>query len=240
MSVGILASLAGLALLDSVSVGTLVIPVALLLQARIRIGHIASYLGAVAVFYTAVGVLLLGAADGLRGLDLQAVDGPAVDIAQVAVAIGLLALSEYLTPRKQAARRARTALEPARRSVLDRWRERAATDDGRYPVMIALAVIAATIELVSMLPYLAAIGILTTNGVSFASGVALLAGYAAVMIAPATVLAGIRFALGERASRLLRPMNAWLAAHSGDALSWVVGIVAVLLFLDGVSRLFAR
>lgn len=240
MSATVLASLAGLALLDSVSVGTLVIPVLLLLQAHLRPGHLAAYLGTVLVFYVGVGMVLLAVADRVRALDVEAFDGPAVDIAQIALAVALLALSEYLTPAKQAARLARETPGSARRSPVVRWQARVLAGDARYRVMIALAMIAAGIELASMLPYLAAVGIIATNGLPLPTSLALLFAYSAVMIAPAALLAAIRYALGPRAERLLRPLNAWLAQHSASALSWVVGIVAVLLFLDGISRLFGR
>ncbi|MGH3703798.1 MAG: GAP family protein [Agromyces sp.] len=50
-------SLAFLALLDALSIGTLLIPVFLLLAPRLRGGRVVLYLGTIAVFYLVVGVL---------------------------------------------------------------------------------------------------------------------------------------------------------------------------------------
>lgn len=237
MTPTLLPALVGLALLDSVSIGTLAIPLALALQERTRLLHVVFYLATIAIFYIAVGIALLTVASGLRSLDLSVFDGPAVDIAQIAVAVALLALSEYLTPAKRAAR---AEANPDRVGALGRWRQRVFDEQARVGLVVGLAVVAATIELASMLPYLAAIGIIATNGVELPMAVALLVGYTTVMIAPAVVLVGLRYALGARVQGPLRAMNSWVATHSASAVSWVVGIVAVLLFLDGVSRLFSR
>ena len=66
MSTATAASLVGLALVDSTSFGTLLIPVWLLLApGRTRWGRVLLYLGTVAVFYLALGVALSAGAGPL-------------------------------------------------------------------------------------------------------------------------------------------------------------------------------
>jgi hypothetical protein len=201
--------------------------------------HVWCYLLTITVFYSGVGALLLWASDLLRHLDPAALDGPAVDVVQIAVAVGLLALSEHLTPARRAARRAASRDDPARRPRMERWRRRVEAGDTGWALLVGLAVLAGVVELASMLPYLAAIGIIATNGVPVPTALLLLAGYAAVMIAPAVVLTTLRFALGSRVERPLEAVHGWISARGASAASWVVGIVGVLLLLDGVSRLVA-
>lgn len=65
MSLGLLLSLAGLALVDSTSIGTLFIPIWLLLApGRVSVRRILVYLGTIAAFYFAVGLVLVWAAPG--------------------------------------------------------------------------------------------------------------------------------------------------------------------------------
>ncbi|MGS2617245.1 hypothetical protein ACVCAH_22370 [Micromonospora sp. LZ34] len=60
MSIGLLLALAGLALVDSTSIGTLFIPVWLLLTpGPVNARRILTYLGTIAGFYFAVGLLLV-------------------------------------------------------------------------------------------------------------------------------------------------------------------------------------
>ncbi|RYJ05279.1 MAG: hypothetical protein EON52_12390, partial [Actinomycetales bacterium] len=59
-----LSTLLVLALVDSTSIGTLVVPIWLLLSpAGARVGRMAAYLGTVALFYLGVGLLLLAGVD---------------------------------------------------------------------------------------------------------------------------------------------------------------------------------
>ena len=54
-----------------------------------------------------------------------------------------------------------------------------------------------------MLPYLAAIGLITTSDLSLTGSVAVLLGYCLVMVAPALVLLAARLLLHERLSPTL-------------------------------------
>ncbi len=66
MDLVLLAGLAGLALVDSTSFGTLVIPLVLLVQPRVQAARIAVYLATIGTFYLALGLVLLGGATWAR------------------------------------------------------------------------------------------------------------------------------------------------------------------------------
>ncbi|WP_083733679.1 GAP family protein [Actinomadura sp. CNU-125] len=128
MSAPLALALAGLALLDSTSFGTLLIPIWLLLTpGRVRTGRIAVYLLTVAAFYFCVGVLLVVGADAAAAAvrDVLAdVPAPALRSLQLAFGVFLVAWSYRLEARARAGEG-----EPGK---LRRWRE-GAMAGGRPP-----------------------------------------------------------------------------------------------------------
>lgn len=105
-----LAAMAGvlvvLALIDSTSFGTLLIPVWLLLApGRLRAGRVLVYLGTVAGFYLAVGIVVLLGAGAFLDRFGDALDTRAAAIVQLLLGIGLFALS-FRFDSKRAARKA--------------------------------------------------------------------------------------------------------------------------------------
>ena len=106
-----LAQLGVLALVDSTSIGTLVIPVWLLMRrdAGRTLGKVATYLAAVGVFYFLVGLLLLSGAAGLGNMLGGGVgtllELPAVQVVMVAAGAGMLIWSFKDTSIKDAGRK---------------------------------------------------------------------------------------------------------------------------------------
>lgn len=100
-----------LALVDSTSIGTLVIPVWLLMRrdAGRTLGKVATYLAAVGVFYFLVGLLLLSGAAGLGNMLGGGVGSllelPAVQVVMVAAGAGMLIWSFKDTSIKDAGRK---------------------------------------------------------------------------------------------------------------------------------------
>lgn len=88
-----------------------------------------------------------------------------------------------------------------------------------------------------MVPYLAAVGLLTAADVGAPVRVALLTGYAVVMVLPALMLLGVRAVLGSRIETPLPLVSAWMSRHPGGVLGWVLAIIGVLLVRDAVFRL---
>jgi Sap, sulfolipid-1-addressing protein len=228
VSAVLLLSLAGLALVDSTSIGTLFIPVWLLLAPeRIGARRFLGYLGTIAGFYFAVGVLLLLFGAGVASTLGSAQAAKPLLIAQLVVGVALFALSFWVESRK----------EQATRAVV-RWRDRAVGGAAGARGLTALALLAALAEVATMLPYLGAIGLLATAEVSFAATVAVLAAYCVVMVVPALALFAVRVAGAAWIGRVLERMSAWMLAKGGGMLSWVLGIAGFLVARDAVVRLW--
>jgi hypothetical protein len=227
MDVALLGSLAVLALIDSTSFGTLLIPLWLLIHpGGVRAWRILVFLGTVAVFYFAVGLTVALGADAFVPRINRLLDTRPVAWAQLVTGVALFFLSFRLD------RKDRTA-GGARRLV--RWRERAMTDGG-VAGLAGLALAAAAAEVTTMLPYLAAIGLLTTSGLAAAPIAAVMAGYCVLMVLPAMLLMAVRLAAGDRVTPLLTRIGDWMAGS--NTLAWIVGIVGFLLGRDAAVRLF--
>lgn len=239
MSPLLAAGLLGLALVDSTSIGTLFIPVWLLLTpGRVRVGRFAVYLGTIAAFYFVTGVVLaLGAYvvfDELAALFSAENDNPVFRGGQMAAGVGLFLWGLWLGSKKRRAKR-----EASKRGRLSTWRDRATTGGGNPAALAALALVAAGVEVLSMVPYLAAIGLMTAADLGVVGTGLTLALYCLVMVLPAAVLVAARIVAHDRVDPLLRRLNDWLDRHGSNALSWFVCIVGVHLALNGASVLFS-
>ncbi|WP_420110943.1 GAP family protein [Pseudactinotalea sp.] len=255
----LLAPLVALALVDSTSFGTLLIPLWLLLApGRLRVHRVLIFLGTVAVYYFVLGVALLAGATWLTDTLGGFLATPAAAWAQLALGVGLFVLSFKLDPKankKEARQEASVAgsagaaaaqpteptdAEPApvRPGRVTRWRSRAmgAEGAGSLLALIGLALAAAGIETASMLPYLSAIGLLTASDLTVAAGVPVLAGYCLVMILPALVLLAVRVLAYAWVRGPLERFEAWMSKSAASMTAWIVGILGVLLALDALGR----
>lgn len=104
--------------------------------------------------------------------------------------------------------------------------------------LVGLALTAGVIELATMVPYLAAIGLMTTADLPAAKWLVLLAGYVIVMILPALLLLIIRLAARDWAEPKLQRLRAWITKHAATAVSWTIAIVGIMLALNAVGHLF--
>ncbi len=227
MNAGLLLALAGLALVDSTSIGTLFIPIWLLLTpGRVEVRRILLYLGTIAGFYFGVGLLLFWGGSRLAGLLDGALDTRPVLWGQLVLGVGLFLLSfRYGGKRKSGG------------GVILRWRDRATSGDSSARWLVGLALLAALAEVATMLPYLAALGLLATSGVGGPAVVAVLAAYCLVMVLPALLLLVARVALPRVVEPLLARLNAWISKSSGSTLGWILGIAGFLLARDAAARL---
>jgi hypothetical protein len=231
MTPALLGGLALLALVDSTSFGTLLIPIWLMLApGRIRVGRILVFLGTVAAFYFVLGLLLVAGVARFSDDIADALDTAPVQIAQLVLGLLLLAAGVRIG-RSQ-------GTEPSGRLL--RWRERAVGENGSVRGLMALAATAALIEAASMVPYLAAIGLIGTADVSWPTTVAVLAGYCLVMVLPALVLLGGRIGAAGVVEPVLQRVNAWMERTGRENTAWLLGIVGVILAanaLDGLGVL---
>jgi hypothetical protein len=224
VTAGLVLSLAGLALVDSTSIGTLFVPVWLLLTpGRVRTGRILAYLGTITVFYFGAGLLVVLGAGAVGG----ALDSRAALVVQLVAGVSLFALSFRFDPRRRKGT-----------GRLSRWRDRAASDATSIAWPVGLAMLAGLAEIATMLPYLGAIGMLTTSDLDAATVTVLLAGYCVVMVLPAGVLLTARIVARARVEPVLRRLNAWIAEKAGTATGWILAIAGFLVARDAAARLW--
>lgn len=233
MDWGVLGALAGLALVDSTSVGTLVLPVVMLLQPQVRAAKFGLYLITIAGFYWLLGLGLLLGAERLLSL-VSALDGVrALDWVQLVLGLAMLAFAFWPDTKWAKAR----AAQRSGTSRADRWSDRVVGPQARNGVVVAVALGAGAVEAASMLPYLAAIGLLSTSAWTLPSQLSVLTGYVAVMCLPAVGLLGVRLAVGDRAEPALGRLKAWLTKMTSGAIWWVIGLLGFWIAGDAVGRL---
>ncbi|MGW4774433.1 GAP family protein [Nocardia sp. NPDC004278] len=231
MTVTLVAVLIGLALVDSTSFGTLLIPIWLLLTpGRLQAGRIAVYLATVAVFYFGVGILLVLGADAA----LSAVGG--IDIPPAPLRIGQLILGALIIALsyRLEARAAQRAGSPGK---IQLWRSRTMSGSGSAGSLMKLAGVAAALEVATMLPYLAAVGLLANADLAWHLIGVTLAAYCVVMTLPAMALAVARLAAHQRVDPFLQRINKWLSRNSAKALGWTVGGIGIGIVLNAAIAL---
>src|SRR5690625_1318877 len=245
--------LAGLALIDSLSFGTLAIPVWLLMApGKVRFAPVLVYLATIGGFYILVGLeLLFGARFVSMRLEIDW-SHPTIMLLGFALGLGLLILSFVMEPPKAFQNVRETQRKSSRMYArLAAWRQSAVEDssaDGRTVTtaqqatkrrtgsLMSIAVTAGVLEVATMLPYLAAIGLLTASapavGLGPVQSTGLLAGYCVVMVLPAVVLLLGRKALRTTVTPVLERIDGWFAKNGQSTVAWIVGIVGVVLMLN--------
>ena len=88
-----------------------------------------------------------------------------------------------------------------------------------------------------MLPYLAAIGILTNADLEPWPRAGVLAAYCLVMVLPALVLLGVRLVAHRWVAPVLARLGTWLERAGAEATAWAIGIVGFLLARNALGRL---
>lgn len=223
-----------LALVDSTSIGTLIIPLWLLLATGRRgVGKVVLYLVAIGVFYLALGLILAaGARTAFVALG-DALDSPVVSVAAVALGALLVWWSYRIDPKAKAKR----GEDP--HAGAKRWHARISTALGSTHGVVVLALVAGLLEAASMVPYLAAIGALSAADLGAATTVAALVAYCLVMITPALVLVVLRVVAARWVDRPLELLAVWAERNAASATAWTMGIVGVLVALQGAGGVMA-
>ena len=237
LSLPLVGALAVLALVDGTSFGTLGVPLLLLARPQVRVRGVLTFLAAIAAFYWVLGLLLFGLLATLLP-SLRAVgDSTPVLWAQLVVGVVLL-LASFLFDgpggRWRRARRERSG----RPSRTERLGSRLAGPEQRAGALVVLALGAGAVEAATMVPYLAALGILTTSGIAAPVTAAVLLGYAVLMIAPALVLTALRILLAGRMEPHLARMSAWFSRRADELIAWTLGIAGFLVARDAVVRIW--
>lgn len=223
-----------LALTDSLSFGTLLVPVWLLMTpGRMRPHRILIYLGTVTAVYYGIGIILMaGGRVVLKGAT-GFLDSPAALVGRLIIGAVLLTLSFALDTKSA---RARAAERDEQSGRITRWRERTMTD-GAPGTLVALAIVAVPIEVASMLPYLVATGIITTQTPGWPEALTVLAGYCIVMILPALVLTAARLFARTLIEALLQRLDTWLTAQARSTTLWIIGIAGFFIAATAIQDL---
>ena len=243
MTTALYGQFAVLALIDSTSIGTLLIPLWLLLRPDNRrlVPRILLYLGVLALFYLLVGIAVLSGA-GWVASSLGAgslADLPAIQWFMVLSGGGMLAYALVAKLAGKPVRQRVPAGDPsAATPVVElKWQKRLSSALRSPGGIVGLAVLAGLLELPTMVPYLVPIGLLSNSTLPLAGGIAVLAAYCLVMLVPALILLGLRTAAGTRLEPLLHRISATMGKFTGETLLWVLGIVGLLLLRGGLAAL---
>lgn len=224
-----LLGLAGLALVDSTSIGTFVVPLVLVLAPRVHVGRFLVYLGTVAGFYALVGIGLVAGAGWLLDVGAGLGEVRALRWAELVLGGALLVLGVAGDPRGWFGR-TRTAPEGASR--VGRWRERLVGPEASYAAVAGVGLLAALVEVGSMLPFLAAVGIVSSADLPLAGEVVVVVAYTLVMVLPALLLLTVRLVAGHRLDAPLSRLSRWFDRHAGNAGLWAAAIIGLLLLND--------
>ncbi|MEH3088999.1 MAG: GAP family protein [Microbacterium arborescens] len=239
MDVGTLGVLIVLALVDSTSVGTLLIPVWLLTTpGRLRPARVVGYLAVVTAAYLLVGVLLFLGLSSIASHARAIGESPGFLAAVLVLGIGLIVVSWLMDTKKARARAAEHAATGG--GGLLRWRRRVMDEPsprGAAFGLMGLAVAAVVLELATMVPYLAAIGIIASADVGVGLSVGVIAGYCVVMILPAIVLTIGRSVAHRALESPLRRLDGWLTRNAQATTAWIIGVVGFLLAVHAVAGL---
>lgn len=240
-----------LALVDSLSIGTLLIPLFLLVApGRVRASRVLVYLATIAAFYCAVGALVLVGAVNLAEVAQDALASATGQWARLILGVALVIVA-FAIPSKRDARApvtvatATTTAEPRSGGDdptpapgrLSRWRDRLLNPSTRRIGIMSVAVAAGVIEVATMLPYLVAISILASSGIPAIAQMTALVGYCVVMILPALVLLLVRMLAHRAVERPLQRLAAWLQRTAAENTAWIVGIVGFLVARGAISDL---
>lgn len=192
-----------------------------------------AYLSTLVAAYFVAGVLVaLGAAPLLEVLDefLSQVPVATKAGAQIAGGVVLLAAGALLLSR---ARRMRHQPSTGR---LIRWREQAMTADSSG-ALVKLAVLAFAVEFATMVPYVAAIGMLTAADLALPAVIGWVAVYCAIMIFPAAIATAIRVRAHDRVEPVLERLDAWLSRNSPVLSGSAFSLIGMVLIVDGCLAL---
>lgn len=214
MSIATIASVLGLALLDTLSPAVIGIALVLVLSRPPRLGLLlATFLSTLAAAYFTLGVLLMF---GL-GAVAPAFDGPAWPWVQAAVGAGLFIASWFI---------------PTDRGARPERRVRRLT----VPGMMLLGLGAWLFEFATAVPYFGAIGIMTAAGLEPVEWLPLLGAYVVIMVLPGLLIHVASLALGGGIRTRLQRWQEKLRGGS-EATSWIIGIAGAVIFLHALGDL---
>lgn len=218
MSIELLLSIGGLALLDTLSPATIGVTVYLLLtETKSLASRLLIYLLTVAGFYFSVGVMLMLGMGVLLDSVASLFQSRAVSWVIFIIGAGLFIASFY-TPQKG-------------NTELPRPKSK-----NRFS-MVALGFTTALIEVGTAFPYFAAIGLMTTADLTPYQWLPVMSVYNLIMVLPSLILFMLYLLFGRMMQRPLERLQMSIAKQSGSVLSWVLCIVGLILIANSLDYL---
>lgn len=218
MSLELLITVGGLAILDMLSPATLGVTVYLLLTEKERVpSRLMIYLATVAAFYLVVGITFMLGMDMLLASITSIFQHRIVSWVSLIIG-GILFMASFYLPK-------------SRRADLPRPKSTSKA------AMIVLGFTTSMLEVGSAFPYFAAIGLMTTSHLDMLQWFPLLVGYNLVMVLPPLLLFVLHLRLGRVMQGPLKKLQIQITKHSGSALSWIMCIVGLILILNSVDHL---
>lgn len=224
-------SLLALALVDSLSMGTLVIPLVLLLKWRhVRVAPYGAYLATIAASYFLIGTALFFGMRGVMEIFSQVAVTAWFSWTLLVLGAALFIFGVFSpNPVKKTAEE----IMDAREQQADQKIRQSAGLLG----IVSLAVGAAVLEAATMLPYLAAIGIIQSLPAPFAVQLGVLGLYCLVMVAPAVLIGCVARLWGDRVFEKIFTIMPRLEYEAKVTLLWVAAIVGVLMVRNSAIQL---
>ncbi|MFD7523757.1 GAP family protein [Paenibacillus chitinolyticus] len=218
MSLELLVSVGGLALLDTLSPATLGVTVYLLLTEKERLSsRLMIYLVTVAAFYFFVGVAFMLGMDMLLAAFSSIFQNRIVSWVTLIIG-GILFIASFYYPE-------------SKKSDLPRPKSKSKTS------MVALGFSTSLIEVGTAFPYFAAIGLMTTSNLAVFQWLPILAGYNFIMVLPPLIVFSLHLLLGRVMQRPLEKLQIKISKHSGSAISWIMCIVGLILIFNSLDYL---
>jgi len=218
MSLELLVTVGGLALLDTLSPATLGVTVYLLLTEKERINsRLMIYLVTVAAFYFLAGFAFMLGMDKLLAAFSSIFQNRIVSWITLIIG-GILFIASFYYPKSK-----KTGLpRPKSKSKIS---------------MIALGFTTSLIEVGAAVPYFAAIGLMSTSNLAVYQWLPILAGYNFIMVLPPLIVFSLHLLLGRVMQRPLEKLQIKIAKHSGSAISWIMCIVGLILIFNSLDYL---
>lgn len=231
------AALAILALIDGLSVGTLLIPLFLIIApGRPRTSRILLYLATITAFYLVIGILFTLGLVNVIDLGRTILESTTGQSLLLIAGIALLLSGIGIGVSDSRKRKLAGGAVPASGRLL-RWRTRLLDERASGASVAAVAIVAGLAELAGMLPYLIGMTMLADAPMSMVSRGALLAGYCLVMILPALVLLLARLVAANAVEAPLQRFTAWMQRTGPENTAWIMAILGFLLARMAASNL---
>lgn len=213
----LLPSLLLLALLDSVNPSALVVALWLLSRPQ-PAPRLLAYVAGILASYLALGIAMMLGFSALSERLGQALDHPVALIVQGLLGAALLAYGIFAPSTAHAAH------EPNLPAT------------GKLVGFVALGMAVTAAEMVTALPYFAAIALMIGAELAPTQWLPLLVGYNLIFVAPPLLLLGLHALLGHRTDERFARWRERLRRGAREATLWIFALAGVALMGDAASR----